>query len=164
MRALDRFTHSGTRSRRRGRARSRPPGLLQDVARGVCPSQTPHPLARVKSTITSDLVVSSRALNDRVKPHVPVELSKPTYLARRTPSMKQRQRGESPMRPDGGLQRAVAVLLQATLAIGILIGCGVTSRPADETLDLPHFANQAPSKEMEPSPRLSVSRETVWAQ
>lgn len=68
------------------------------------------------------------------------------------------------MRPDGGLQRAAAVLLPATLAMGILIGCGVASRPADGTQDLPHFANQTPSKEMEPSPRLSVARETIWAQ
>jgi len=59
------------------------------------------------------------------------------------------------MRPNGRLQHAAAVLLQATLAMGILVACGVAPRPADGTLDLPHFANQAPSKEMEPSPRLS---------
>jgi hypothetical protein len=41
------------------------------------------------------------------------------------------------MRQDGGLQRATVVLLQATLAMGILIGCGVATRPADGTLDLP---------------------------
>ena len=48
-------------------------------------------------------------------------------------------------------QRAAAVLLQITLATGILVGCGVASRPADGHLDLPHFASQAASKEMEPS-------------
>jgi len=68
------------------------------------------------------------------------------------------------MRRDGGLQRAAVVLLQTTLAMGILVGCGVAPRPADGTLDLPHIANQAPSKEMEPSPRLSAARETIWAQ
>ena len=68
------------------------------------------------------------------------------------------------MRQDGGLQRATVVLLQATLAMGILIGCGAATRPADGTLDLPHFANQAPAKGMEPSPRLSVATEAIWAQ
>jgi hypothetical protein len=38
------------------------------------------------------------------------------------------------MRQDRGLQRTAAVLLQATLAMGILIGCGVATRPADGTL------------------------------
>jgi hypothetical protein len=78
--------------------------------------------------------------------------------------LKQRERSESAMRQDGGLQRAAVVLLQATLAMGILIGCGVVTRPADGTLDLPHFANQAPSTGMEPSPRLSVATEAIWAQ
>lgn len=68
------------------------------------------------------------------------------------------------MRQNGGLQRAAAVLLQATLALGFLVGCGVATRPADGTLDLPHFASQAPSREMEPSLRLSVSPEAIWAQ
>ena len=54
------------------------------------------------------------------------------------------------MRRDGGLQRAAVVLLQATLAMGILIGFGVATRPADGTLDLPHFAYQAPSLGMGP--------------
>jgi len=45
-------------------------------------------------------------------------------------------------------QRAAAVLLQTTLAMAILVGCGVASRPADGHLDLPHFASQAPSKEI----------------
>jgi len=61
------------------------------------------------------------------------------------------------MRQNEGLQRAAAVLLQATLAMGFLTGCGVATRQPDGTLDLPHFASQAPSKEMEPPPRLSVS-------
>ena len=65
------------------------------------------------------------------------------------------------MRRGGGLQRAAAVLLQTTLAMGILVGCVVAPRPADGTLDLPHFANQAPSRD---SPHLSVERETVWVQ
>jgi len=78
--------------------------------------------------------------------------------------LKQRQRSESAMRQDGGLQRAAVGLLQATLAIGILIGCGVATRPPDGTLDLPHFANQAPSTGMEPSPRLSVATEAIRAQ
>lgn len=68
------------------------------------------------------------------------------------------------MRRDGGLQRAAVVLLQATLATGILIGCGVAARPPDGTLDLPHFAYQAPSLVMEPSPRLSIATEAIWAQ
>ena len=68
------------------------------------------------------------------------------------------------MRQNEGLQRAAAVVLQATLAMGFLIGCGVATRPADGTLDLPHFASQAPSREMEPSPRSSVSPEAIWAQ
>jgi len=51
------------------------------------------------------------------------------------------------MRRDGGLQRAAAVLLQTALAMGILVGCAGAPRPADGTLDLPHFANQAPSKD-----------------
>jgi hypothetical protein len=67
------------------------------------------------------------------------------------------------MRQNEGLQRAAAVLLQATLALGLLIGCGVATRPPDGTLDLPHFASQAPSKAMDPSPRLSVSAEAIWA-
>ena len=75
-----------------------------------------------------------------------------------------RERGGSAMRQHEGLQRAAAGLLQATLAMGFLIGCGVAPRPADGTLDLPHFASQAPSKEMESSPRLSVSAEAIWAQ
>ena len=50
------------------------------------------------------------------------------------------------MRQDGRLQHAATVLLQATLAIGILVGCGVAP-PPDGLLDLPHFANHAPSKE-----------------
>jgi hypothetical protein len=61
------------------------------------------------------------------------------------------------MRQHEGLQRAAAVLLQATLVVGLLSGCGVAARPDDGALDLPHFASQAPSKEMGPSPRLSVS-------
>jgi hypothetical protein len=52
------------------------------------------------------------------------------------------------MRRDGGLQRAAAVLLQAALAMGILVGCVGAPRPADGTLDLPHFANRAPSKDI----------------
>lgn len=68
------------------------------------------------------------------------------------------------MRQDGGLQRAAAVLLQATLAMAILVGCGVATRPADGTLDLPHFANHAPSMEMDHSPHLSVATEAIWAQ
>lgn len=60
------------------------------------------------------------------------------------------------MRPHEGIQRAAAVLLQATVVVGFLSGCGVAARPADDgALDLPHFASQAPSKEMGPSPRLS---------
>jgi hypothetical protein len=68
------------------------------------------------------------------------------------------------MRQNEGLQRAAAVLLQAALAMGLLTGCGVVPRPPDGTLDLPHFASQAPSKAMDPSPRLSVSAEAIWAQ
>lgn len=68
------------------------------------------------------------------------------------------------MRQHEGLQRAAAGLLQATLAMGFLIGCGVATRPADGTFDLPHFASQAPSREMESSPRLSVAAEAIWAQ
>jgi hypothetical protein len=68
------------------------------------------------------------------------------------------------MRQDGGLQRAVAVLLHATLAMGILVGCGAATRPPGDTLDLPHFADQAPSMEMERSPRLWVATEAIWAQ
>ena len=49
------------------------------------------------------------------------------------------------MRRDGGLQRAAVVLLQATLAMGILIGCGVAARPVDGTLDLPHFREPSAS-------------------
>jgi hypothetical protein len=69
------------------------------------------------------------------------------------------------MRQHEGIQRAAAVLLQATLVVGFLSGCGVAPRPADDgALDLPHFASQVPSKEMGPSPRLSVSAEAIWAQ
>ena len=68
------------------------------------------------------------------------------------------------MRQRGGFQRAAAVLLQATLAVGFLAGCGVATRPADGTPDLPHFASQAPSKQIEPSPLLTVSAEAIWAQ
>jgi hypothetical protein len=67
------------------------------------------------------------------------------------------------MRQNEGLQRAAAVLLPATLALGLLTGCGVAPRPPDGTLDLPYFASQAPSKAMDPSPRLSVSAEAIWA-
>jgi len=66
-----------------------------------------------------------------------------------TTGLKRRQRRESAMRQDGGLQRAAVMLLQATLVMGILIGCGVAARPVDGTLDLPHFANQAPAMGME---------------
>jgi hypothetical protein len=66
-----------------------------------------------------------------------------------TTGRKRRQRRESAMRQDGGLQRAAVVLLQATLVMGILIGCGAAARPVDGTLDLPHFANQAPAMGME---------------
>ena len=68
------------------------------------------------------------------------------------------------MRQHEGLRSAAAVLLQATLAMGFLTGCGVATRPADGTLDLPHFASQAPSKERELLPRLSASLEAIWAQ
>ena len=69
------------------------------------------------------------------------------------------------MRQNEGIQRAAAVLLQATLVVGFLSGCGVAARPPDDgALDLPHFASQAPSKEMGPSPRLSVSAEAIRAQ
>ena len=68
------------------------------------------------------------------------------------------------MRQHEGLQHAAAVLLQATLAMGFLTGCGVATGPPDGTLDLPHFASQAPSKEMGPSPRLTVSAEAIWTQ
>jgi len=68
------------------------------------------------------------------------------------------------MRQYECLQRAAAGFLQATLVMGFLIGCGVATRPPDGTLDLPHFASQAPSKAMDPSPRLSVSAEAIWAQ
>ena len=54
------------------------------------------------------------------------------------------------MRQHEGLQRTAAGLLQATLVMGFLIGCGVATRPADGTLDLPHFASQVPSKATEP--------------
>ena len=60
------------------------------------------------------------------------------------------------MRRDGGLQRAAAVLLQTTLAMGILVGCAGAPRPADGIRDLPHIASQAPSQ--------SVARETTGAQ
>jgi hypothetical protein len=51
------------------------------------------------------------------------------------------------MRQNKGIQRAAAVLLQATIVVGFLSGCGVATRPADDgALDLPHFASQAPSK------------------
>jgi hypothetical protein len=39
------------------------------------------------------------------------------------------------------------VLLQATLVMGILIGCGAATLPADGTHDLPHFANQGESEQ-----------------
>ena len=68
------------------------------------------------------------------------------------------------MRQNKGLQRAATEFLQATLAMGFLFGCGGATRPPDGTLDLPHFASQAPSKAMDPSPRLSVSAEAIWAQ
>lgn len=68
------------------------------------------------------------------------------------------------MRRNEGLQRAAAVLLQAALAMGFLAGCGVVPRPPDGTLDLPYFASQAPSQAMDPSRRLSVSAEAIWAQ
>lgn len=68
------------------------------------------------------------------------------------------------MRQPEGIQRAAAMLLQATLVLGFLGGCGVATRPADGTLDLPHFAGQAPSKAVDPSPRVTVSRETIWIQ
>jgi hypothetical protein len=68
------------------------------------------------------------------------------------------------MRRNGSLQRAAVALLQATLAMGILIGCRVATRPSDGTLDLPHFAYQAPALGMDPSPRLSVATEAIWAQ
>jgi hypothetical protein len=68
------------------------------------------------------------------------------------------------MRQHEGLQRAAAVLLQAILAVGFLSGCGVATRPADGTLDLPHFASQAPSNERELSPRLSAPPEAIWTQ
>jgi hypothetical protein len=51
-------------------------------------------------------------------------------------------------------QRAAAVLLQTALAMAILVGCGVASRPSDGHLDLPHFASQAPSS--------SVATETTF--
>jgi hypothetical protein len=56
--------------------------------------------------------------------------------------MRPKQRRGSPTRQDGGLRRTAAVLLQAALLMGILVGCVVAPRPADGTLDLPHFANQ----------------------
>jgi hypothetical protein len=69
------------------------------------------------------------------------------------------------MRQSEGLQRAAAVFLQAILVVGFLSGCGVAAHPDDNgALDLPHFASQAPSKEMGPSPQLSVSAEAIWAQ
>ena len=61
------------------------------------------------------------------------------------------------MRQDGRLQHATTVLLQATLVVGLLSGCGVAARPDDGARDLPHFASQAPSKEMGPFPRLRAS-------
>lgn len=68
------------------------------------------------------------------------------------------------MRQNEGLQRAAAVLLQATLVVSFLTGCGAAARPDDGARDLPHFASQAPAKEMGPSPRLSASAEAIWAQ
>jgi len=68
------------------------------------------------------------------------------------------------MRQHEGIQRAAAVLLQATLVMGFLSGCGVATRQDDGARDLPHFASQAPSKEVDPSPRLTVSPETIWIQ
>ena len=61
------------------------------------------------------------------------------------------------MRQHEGLRRAAAVLLQATVVVGWLSGCGVAARPDDGARDLPHFASQAPSKEMGPFPRLRAS-------
>jgi hypothetical protein len=67
------------------------------------------------------------------------------------------------MRQHEGLRRAAAVLLQATLVVGLLSGCGVAARPDDGARDLPHFASQAPSKEMGPSPRLTgAPRSRGW--
>jgi hypothetical protein len=68
------------------------------------------------------------------------------------------------MRKRGGFQSAATVLLQATLAVGFLVGCGVATRPPDGILDLPHFANQAPSKGIKGSPAVTVSAETIWVQ
>ena len=65
------------------------------------------------------------------------------------------------MRPNEGIRRATVVFLQATVVVGFLSGCVVTSRPADGALDLPHFASQAP-KEKGSSPGLSVSAEAIW--
>ena len=66
------------------------------------------------------------------------------------------------MKPNEGIQRAAASLLQATLVVGFLSGCGVAARPDDGARDLPHFASQAPSKEKGSSPGLSVSAEAIW--
>ena len=66
------------------------------------------------------------------------------------------------MRPNEGIRRATVVFLQATLVVGFLGGCVVASRPDDGSLDLPHFASQAPSKEKGSSPGLSVSAEAIW--
>jgi hypothetical protein len=66
------------------------------------------------------------------------------------------------MRPNEGIPRAVALFLQATLVVGLLSGCVVASRPADDVRDLPHFASQAPSKEIGPSPGSSVSAEAIY--
>jgi hypothetical protein len=68
------------------------------------------------------------------------------------------------MRKRGGFQGAATVLLQAALAVGCLAGCGVATRPPDGILDLPHFANQAPSKGIKGSPAMTVSAETIWVQ
>jgi len=68
------------------------------------------------------------------------------------------------MRKGRGFQGAATVLLQAALAVGCLAGCGVATRPPAGILDLPHFANQAPSKEIKGSPAVTVSAETIWVQ
>lgn len=68
--------------------------------------------------------------------------------------------------PGATPMELAARLLRDGKATGTVEGCAVRLMPlpADGPLDLPHFASQAPSKEMESSPRLSVSAEAIWAQ
>jgi hypothetical protein len=67
------------------------------------------------------------------------------------------------MRPSEGIKRSAAALLLTASGVWFLSGCAGATRPADG-VDLPQYARHTPSEMRDPSPRVSVPGNEIWAE